>query len=149
MHSISPILDGLARTRLLLLAALIVMGTACGAVGQGAGPTPTPSENPMHFDVVATEKDKAVSVHVGQTLEVALHGGTSLKYQQVRTSDPAILEPMVDPAATAARGVTLAAFKAKGAGSAEVTGVGVPVCPAGQACPMFAILYTLQVTITP
>lgn len=103
----------------------------------------------MHFDVTATEKDHAVSMHVGEKLEVVLHGGGQLNYQQVRSSDESVLAPTVDPAATAVRGVTLAAFVAKSAGTARVTAVGAPVCPSGQACPMFAVLYTLTVTVTP
>jgi hypothetical protein len=130
-----------------LVVALALFVAGCGSVGQGA--SPSPSDNPMHFDVTATEKDHAVSMHVGQKLEVVLHGGNALRYQQVRSSDPAKLEPTVDPAATAVIGVTLAAFKAKAPGEVQVTAVGTPVCPSGQACPMFAVLYTLTVTITP
>jgi hypothetical protein len=103
----------------------------------------------MHFDVTATEKDHAVSMHVGEKLQLVLHGGGQLNYQQVQSSDETVLAPTVDPAATAVRGVTLAAFVAKTAGTARVTAVGAPVCPSGQACPMFAVLYTLTVTITP
>ena len=131
--------------RLVVLLAIAL--SACGAVGQGAGPGP--SDNPMHFDVTATEMDHAVSMHVGQKLELVLHGGGQLNYQQVTSSNASILEPTVDPAATAVRGVTLAAFKAKAPGEARVTAVGAPVCPSGQACPMFAVLYTLTVTVTP
>lgn len=103
----------------------------------------------MHFDVTATEKDHAVSMHAGQKLEVVLHGGTQMRYQQVRSSDTSILEPTVDPAATAALGVTLAAFKADRTGQATVTAIGAPVCPSGAMCPMYAVLYTLTVTVTP
>ena len=102
----------------------------------------------MHFDITATEKDHAVSMHVGQKLEVVLHGGGQLRYQQVTSSNTSLLEPTVNPAATAALGVTLAAFKARAPGEARVTAVGAPVCRSGQACPMFAVLYTLTVTIT-
>lgn len=135
----------------MLLAAVAAFGVACGAAGgSGANPTPSPSDtSPTHFDVTATEIDKAVSMRVGQKLEVVLHGGGQITYQQVRSSDTSILEPAVDPAATAARGVTLAAFKARAAGEVQVTAVGAPVCPSGQPCPMFAILYSLTVTITP
>jgi len=131
------------RELLIVLAVLVV---ACGSVGQGTGPSPT--QNPMHFDVTATEKDHAVSMHVGQRLELVLHGGGNLSYQQVRSSDASILAPTVDPAATAVRGVTLAAFEAKAAGQTRVTAVGAPVCPSGQACPMYVLLYTLTVTVT-
>lgn len=129
-----------------VLLLVVLFAAACGSVGQGAGPPP--SDNPMHFDVTATEKDHAVSMHVGQKLEVVLHGGTQMHYQQVRSSDPSILAPTVDPAATGVVGVTLAAFKADAAGETTVTAVGTAVCPTGQACPMYALLYTLKVTIT-
>ncbi len=136
-------------TEMRLLVLIAVFIAACGSVGLGASPSPTPSNNPMHFDVTATEKDHAVSMHSGQQLEVVLHGGTQIRYQQVRSSDPSILEPTVDPAATAALGVTLAAFKADRSGQATVTAVGAPICAANQACPMYAILYKLTVTVTP
>lgn len=132
----------------VLLVLIVVFTAACGSVGLGASPSPTPSDNPMHFDVTATEKDHAVSMHVGQKLELVLNGGTGISYGQVRSSNQSILEPTVDPAATAVRGVTLAAFRAKASGQATVTAVGAPVCASNQACPMFAILYTLTVTIT-
>ena len=145
MRSVSPILKRLAGRRLLVLA--VVLTAACGSAGLGAGPSP--SDNPMHFDVTATEKDHAVSMHAGQKLEVVLRGGTQTRYQQVRSSDPSILEPTVDPAATAALGVTLAAFKADRSGQATITAIGAPVCPSGAMCPMYAVLYTLTVTVTP
>lgn len=103
----------------------------------------------MHFDVTATEQDHAVSMHVGQKLQVVLHGGTQVNYQQVQSNDQTVLAPTVDPAATAVRGVTLAAFIAKSQGTARVTAVGSPVCPSGAMCPMYAVLYTLTVTVTP
>lgn len=136
-------------TEMRLLVLIVVFSAACGSVGLGASPSPAPSENPMHFDVTATEKDHAVSMHTGQKLEVVLRGGTQLRYQQVRSSDPSILEPTVNPAATAPLGVTLAAFKADRSGQATVTAVGAPICTANQACPMYAILYTLTVTVRP
>jgi hypothetical protein len=132
--------------RFVLLAALAILATACGVAGTGGGSNPSPSSG-LGFDVTATEKDRAVTMHTGQKLEVVLHGGGQITYQQIRTSDASILEPTVDPAATAVRGVTLAAFKAVAPGQVEVTAVGAPVCPSGQACPMFAVLWSLEVTV--
>lgn len=103
----------------------------------------------MHFDVVASEKDHAVSMHVGQRLEVVLHGGGQINYQQVRSSDESLLAPTVDTAATAVRGVTLAAFQAKAAGQVDVTAVGSPICPPDAMCPAYELLYTLTVKIRP
>jgi len=146
--SVTPTAGGAFRLPMRpLIVALAVLVVSCGAAGQGA--SPSPSANPTNFDVTATEKDHAVSMQVGQKLELVLHGGGKLTYQHVASSNTSILEPTVDPAATAARGVTLAAFQARAPGEARITAVGAPVCPSGQACPMFAVLYTLTVTITP
>lgn len=136
--------------KFVVVAALALLSVGCGAYGTGTGgnPTPTPSGG-LRFDVTATEKDHAVTMHVGQTLQVVLHGTDQFSYQQVRSSDQLILEPTVNPAESAARGVLLAAFRAKAPGQATVTAVGAPVCPSGQACPMYAVLYSLTVTVTP
>lgn len=124
------------------VAGLLLAG--CGARGCQLCTAPSTT---ARFDVTATEKDHAVTMRVGEKLEVVLHGGAAQSWQQVRSSDENILQPTVDPAATAARGVTLAAFRAIAPGQAEVTAVGTPVCPSGVACPMYAILYSLTVTI--
>src|ERR1700740_2092596 len=78
----------------LLVVGLALLVVGCGNPGQGA--SPSPSENPLHFDVTATEKDHALSMHVGQKLELVLHGGELLRYQQVTSSNTSILEPTVD-----------------------------------------------------
>lgn len=138
---------------LLLVAAVGLLAVACGttAAGSGPSPSPTPSQGTgVGFDVTATEQDHAVSMHVGQKLEVILHtaGGAGF-WNHPQSSDTAVLQPIVDPAATAVRGVTLAAFQARSAGVVKVTAVGGPLCAPGQACPMYAVLYSLTVTITP
>lgn len=135
--------------RRLLLAALAgLLVAACGAYSfPGSEPTPTPSSG-FGFDVTATEKDHAVTMRVGQKLEVVLHGGKLVNWQQVRSSDRNILMPIVDPAATSVIGVTLAAFQAVAPGNAEVTAVGTPVCASGQPCPAYAMVYSLKVTVT-
>jgi hypothetical protein len=89
-------------------------------------------------------------MHVGQKLEVVLHAGDgNVNWSYPSSSDQSALTPIVDPAATAARGVTLAAFEAKKAGQVRVTSMAGPVCPSGSVCPMYAILYELTVTIRP
>ena len=135
--------------QLALAAVAVALLAGCGAYSiPGSASSPSPSSG-LGFDVTASEKDHAVTMHVGQKLEVVLHGGTTASWQQVQSSDPKILEPTVDPAATSVRGVTLAAFKAIAPGEARVTAVGTPVCPSGQACPMYAILYSLKVSVAP
>jgi len=99
---------------------------------------------------VVTEKDKVAAVHVGQTVEVALHANTGMNnWTQVRSSDQSILVPVVNPAATAVRGVTLAAFKALSPGEAEITAYSSPSCSPGQACPMYVQVWSVRVTVAP
>ena len=138
--------------KFLLAAALGLVAVGCGATGIGGGSNPTPSPTPSsstRFDVTATEADHVIAMRVGQTLEVVLHAPNGTKnWTHPSSSDTAVLAPIVDPAATAARGVTLAAFVAKEAGLVDVTATASPICPPAQACPMYIAVYSLKVTIT-
>jgi hypothetical protein len=152
VHSVSHILTGLTRKRFLFLAIIAILSAACGATGisPASNPTPTPSQGVMGFDVTATNTDRAVTMHVGQKLEVALRAGQGMNdWSHPASSDESVLAPTVDPAATAARGVTLAAFEAKKAGEVTVTSNSGPACSPGQACPMYLAVYSLKVTVTP
>ena len=135
---------------LAALAGLLL--TACGATGIGTGGNPSPSPSPSsgsRFDLTVTDTDHVVTLRTGQTLEVVLHTGKGLHdWTHPTTSDQLVLLPIVDSAATAARGVTLAAFVAKAAGQAEVTSTASPMCSPGQACPAYVALYSLRVTVT-
>ena len=64
------------------------------------------------------------------------------------SNDTSVLSPILDPAATAARGVTLAAFEARKTGMVEVSSNASPQCSPGQACPMYIAVYSLKVTVT-
>jgi len=128
----------------------VLLLTACGAAGIGGGgnPTPTPSSGPR-FDVTATEADHTITMRVGQSLEVVLHKSNNLNnWSHPSSSDETLLASIVDPAAIAARGVTLAAFVARMPGTVDVTATASPVCPSGAMCPMYVALYSLKVTIT-
>jgi hypothetical protein len=138
---------GLKRVSALMAALLL---TACGATGIGGGgnASPSPSDGDR-FDVTATEADHAITIHAGQTLELVLHRQNGLNnWSHPSSSDESLLMPIVDPAATAARGVTLAAFRAEKPGSVDVTATASPVCPSGGMCPMYVALYSLRVTVT-
>lgn len=136
--------------RALLVAAAGLLLSSCGSAGSGAAPSPTPSSAPWPgFDVQVTEKDHSATIRVGQKLELVLHAyGGLTNWSQLRSSDISILVPIVNPAATAVRGVTLAAYQAIAPGEADVTAVATPDCSPGQACPALAALYTLRVTVT-
>ena len=128
----------------LFAAAIGLLLCACGAVPGSGGPaTSTPV-------LGVTEKDHAATVRVGQKLELALHASNGMNnWSHPESSDASVLAPAVDPAATAALGVTLAMFVAKKPGSVEVTATASPKCPPNAACPMYLALYSLKVTVTP
>jgi hypothetical protein len=126
---------------------------ACGAVGAGGAPSPNPSypaTTPGHgFDVLVTEKDKSITLKVGQKLEAVLHANAGMtSWSNVRSTDTAILTPVVDPAATAVRGVTLAGFQALASGHVQIEATAGADCSPGQACPMYAILLSIDVTVS-
>jgi hypothetical protein len=131
--------------------ALVLM--ACGGAGAGSAPSPSPnpSEGPgLGFDARVTELDTAITIHSGQKLEVVLHARSGMTdWSNVTSSDTSVLSPIVNPAATAVRGVTLAAFQALAPGQADITATAGALCSPGQACPMFAMLYSVTVTVLP
>ena len=132
---------------LVLIATLLV---ACGNYSLGAPPPATPSPAPPGaFDITVTEKDHAVTMHVGQKIELVLHAAQGMKpWTNPQSSDSTLLTPIVDPAATAVRGVTLAAFQAKAPGQVDVTANAGPDCAPNQPCAQFLAVYNLKVTIT-
>ena len=136
----------------MLAAAIGLLSVACGATGIGTGsnPTPSPSNPGQRFDVTATDTDHAITIRSGQTLEVVLHAPRGVNsWTHPVSGDESTLAPIVDPAASAARGVTLAAFQARKVGEVDVTATASPICSPGKACPMYIALYSLKVTITP
>jgi phage tail protein X len=139
--------------RILLVAigaAMLISGCGSVATGSSPSPSPTPSTSPnLNFDVAVSEKDRTATMRVGQKLEVVLHANTGMtNWAQPKSSDESILVPIVDPAATAARGVTLAAFQAKSTGQADITAYAGPVCSPGLACPMYVVVFSVRVTVT-
>jgi len=134
----------------VLIAALAVLAvSACGSAGIGGAPSPSPSGGPgPGFDAQVTELDTAITIHTGQKLEVVLHARPGMTdWNGVRSSDTSVLSPIVNPAATAVRGVTLAAFQALAPGRADITAIAGAACSPGQACPMYAMLYSVTVTV--
>lgn len=130
-----------------LLVIFTTLVVACGSYS--AGPPPPSPGSPLGFDVTVSEKDHAVTMHVGQKLEVVLHAAQGMKpWSHPTSSDTSILMPIVNPAATAVRGVTLAAFQANAKGQVEITSDAAPDCAQGQACAMYLAVYNLKVTIT-
>lgn len=138
--------------RLLLAAVICLLASACGAAGAASGPSPSPTSTGrgVGFDITATDSVHALTMRSGEKLEVVLHASNGMTgWVHPQSSDTTILAPTVDPAATAARGVTLAAFQALRPGTAEITATASALCSPGQACPAYEALYSLKVTVTP
>jgi len=132
-----------------ILAALVLGG--CGAVGGGAAqPTSSPSTDPgAGFDVMATESTRSVTLRVDQTLAVVLYAKPGMtNWNGVRSTDHSVLAPIVNPAASSARGVTLSAFKAVAAGEAHIDASAGPLCSPGMACPAYLMVLTIDVTVS-
>lgn len=126
----------------LILAVAGLFATACGG-------NPTPGPGGSGYDHTATSADHQLTMQVGQKLEVVLHAGQGMNtWSHPESSDTTVLAPIVDPAATAAIGVTLAAFQAMKPGSVLVTSNASPKCPPNAMCPMYVEAYQLQVVVT-
>jgi hypothetical protein len=140
----------MVKTALIAAFAAFVLA-ACGSAGIGSAPSPTPNPSGgpgLGFDAQVTELDTAITIHTGQKLEVVLHARSGMgNWSNVRSSNTSVLSPIVNPAATAVRGVTLAAFQALAPGQADITATAGAACPPGMACPMFALLYSVTVTV--
>jgi hypothetical protein len=58
----------------------------------------------------------------------------------------AVLSPY--PASVTVSGATVFGFKASSPGVAGITAYATPKCAAGEACPMYAMLFSVRVTVT-
>jgi len=145
----------------LLRAAVIVITIAalsgCGQTQCGEcaalrvlSPTPalpaatTPS---VGFDVLITDTDRAVTVKSGQRLELVLHAKPGMSdWSGVNVDDYTVLRA-VPTGITAARGVTVAGYEAARPGTATIRATATPLCSPGQACPAFAMIFEVRVTV--
>jgi hypothetical protein len=118
---------------------------ACGATSGPVAPeTPAPAAG---FDVLITNKDQDVTVYPGQKVEVYLTEGAGMTvWSNLRSSDESVLAP-VPTGTLAPRGVTLGGFQAVAAGTATITATAGAACSPGQACPMYAVLFSVRVTV--
>jgi hypothetical protein len=139
---------------LLAGAALALALAACGSAGGGTSPSPTPSQAPPvattpapGFDVLITDTDTDVTARIGQRIEVYLRARPGMSpWAAVRSTDSSVLAA-VPTGILAPRGVTIAGFQAVGLGTTTVTAYAAPVCGPGVACPAYAILFSVRVTV--
>ena len=97
---------------------------------------------------MVTENDRAVTVHVGQKIQLVLHARSGMSnWSNVTVDDQTVLRP-VPSDITPVRGVTIAFFAAVAAGRATITATAGPLCSPNQACPQNAVLFEANVTVT-
>jgi hypothetical protein len=97
--------------------------------------------------ITNADDGKTFQVRVGQVVDVALKAEAGMDNWQVANPAASILAPTVNPAAAAAQGVTLRAFKAVGAGTATIEATDRPTCGPGQACPHFVRAFRATVVV--
>ena len=128
-------------------AVLAGCGTAECACGAAPATPPVVTGPAAGFDVLITKKDQDVTVHAGQKIEVYLTEGAGMTmWSDLRSSDESVLAP-VPTGMLAPRGVTLGGFQAERAGTATITATAGAACSPGQACPMYAVLFSVRVTV--
>ena len=137
----------------LVAVVLTLLGlSACGkvAAAPGGDPSPTPviATPAGGFNVLVTEHDRAVTVHVGDKIEAVLHQKQGMTVWGNLSSDNASVLSPVPTGIMAARGVTIAGFRALKVGSANISASAGPLCSPGAACPMYAVLYSVVVIVT-
>ena len=131
-----------------IAAALVVLALCACGVATRQPPAQNPAPTPPAGWILVTERDRAVTVHVGQKVEVYLfeHPGMN-PWSPITVDDNAVLAP-VPTGIAAVRGATIAGFAAMQAGTATITSYAGPLCSPGQACPMYVMLFSAKVTVT-
>ncbi len=134
----------------LLLAAALLGLLGCGsAAGAPAAPGSPSAASTGEGTVTDTDENKTLTYHVGDTFELVLHeqAGWTM-WQNVTSSNPNVLQPMVDTRAASVRGVTLARFKAATPGKSDVTATAGMACSPGQACPQLARVWRVTIQVS-
>lgn len=136
--------------RIVLAAAAGLVLTVCGYGDRSCAPcpvAPTPRLT-QGFDVLITDTDRAVAVRSGQRVELILHAKPGMSdWSGVNVDDDTVLRA-VPTGITAARGVTIAGYEAARPGTATIRATATPLCTPGQACPLFAMIFEVQVIVT-
>ena len=125
---------------LILMAAVLV---SCGSLaGSGGDPSPTAPRSVM---VTKADDRGTVTAHVGDLVQIAL--GDQFSWQLDPPDGVVLARPAVQNYLLV-RG-TQAIWLAKAAGTATVRATGGAVCPSGQPCPLFAVLFSVTVNVLP
>ncbi len=133
--------------RVLSAAALAALAlVACG----GAGPAPArpPAAPSAGSGLGDADAGRTVAMRAGEEVTVSLHQQPGFgPWQNLQSSNSAVLQSIVEPRATAARGVTLGRFRAVAPGQAQISATAVPDCSPGVACAAIARAWMVTVVV--
>ena len=130
-----------------MLAACGQTGCACAALRVTPSPS-TPTSPDPRFDVLITDQDRDVAVKLGQTVEVYLPQRTGMtRWSQVVADDTSVLRP-INIGILVPANATIGGFVAEAAGVANLTAYASPQCKPNEACPMYAMLFQVRVTVS-
>ena len=129
----------------------MLMVVACGPAracqGCAAPTSPIATTPAAGFDVLITGSDRAVTVKEGQRVELVLRERPGMsEWSGVNVDDYTVLRA-VPTGIMAARGVTIAGYEAARPGTATIRATATPLCSPGEACPAFAMIFEVQVTV--
>jgi hypothetical protein len=122
--------------------------TATTAATVSSAPAGNGAPSPTKQTITEADSGKTVQLRVGDVLIVALRAPEGYQNWQLAVPDARLLMPMVNPAAAAARGVTLRSFRAAGAGQTDLTATTIPACATGPACPRVVRQFDVKVAVT-
>jgi hypothetical protein len=131
----------------VVLMAALVGGLLLGTVGMAGGagsavPVCHPGRQVVCID--RTDGGHSVPVKVGQTVTVDLDG-SSLRWSDLHQVGPSLLRQR--RAMVVRRGTLTASYVAKGVGRTGLRATGAPQCAHGKACPLFIVLWQVNVVI--
>jgi len=126
----------------LLAVAFATIVAACGSVGGGVDPSPTPVSS---VTVTKTDNQRTVTAHVGDHIQIAL--GEDINWQ-LEPPDGVVLVQEPNRSYLLVRG-TQAIWLARSAGRSTVKASGGMNCPSGSLCPMLLAVFTSTVEVVP
>lgn len=135
--------------RLLAAGASALCLAACGAAAAPSAPAPTTPPSPAGPVLTNTDAGRTVTMKVGERIEVALRQENGFTmWENVTSTNPSVLQPVVDPRAAAVIGMSLHSFQAMATGQAQVTATATVQCSPGAACPALARDWRVTVIVS-
>ena len=127
------------------MAAAVVLAS-CGAAGSAGGaPSPPP---PRTYHIGNGDAGRTLRIRVGDAVVAFFYANPDqAALGEITSSNPAVLAPRVDTAATVVRGGRLAKLQGVAPGRADISVTRAPLCKAGAACPAFVMLISVHVVV--